>query len=198
MAENRCKNAILCLMKQGEKTKQYILEESNRLFYANGYASTSFTDIMHATGLSKGNITYHFKNKQAILEGIIGMRLGQIESTFKTWEAQSSKPIERLQFFCDMVILEQDNIEAFGCPMGTLTAEFSKNEPTLYAITLPLFESFRTWLGRQFVSLGLEKKAADEHAMSLLSRVQGVAMVSHAFKDKKFLVSEIEKIKEEL
>jgi len=198
MVENRCEDDILSLMKQGEKTKLYILEQSNQLFYANGYGSTSFTDIMNATGMSKGNITYHFKNKQAILEGIIKMRLVQIESSFQVWEAQSDKPIERLRFFCEMIIAEQDNIEAFGCPMGTLTAEFSKNEPTLYAIVLPMFQSYRAWLGKQFISLGLEKEAADERAMSLLGKVQGVAMLSHAFKDKKFLVSEIEKIKEEL
>ncbi|WP_415398527.1 TetR/AcrR family transcriptional regulator [Sulfurimonas sp. CS5] len=48
-----------------------MLDAYNELFYKNGYASTSFSDIENITGLSKGNITYHFKNKQSILEGII-------------------------------------------------------------------------------------------------------------------------------
>ena len=183
-------------MKQGEKTKQFILDESNKLFYMNGYASTSFSDIVEKTGLSKGNITYHFKNKQIILEGIIAKRKVEIKALFQAWEEQSSKPQERLLLFCDMIVSEKENIESFGCPMGTLTAEFSKNEPELYTITLPMFELYRTWLKEQF-SL-LEVSNVDDEAMSLLSRVQGVAMLTHAFKDRSFLSREMMKIKKNI
>ena len=183
-------------MKQGEKTKQYILDESNKLFYINGYASSSFSDIVNATGLSKGNITYHFKNKKAILEGIINKRMLEIETSFKAWEEKSTDPKERLLLFCDMIVSEKDNIEAFGCPMGTLTAEFSKNEPELYALTVPMFNAYRVWIKEQFTALGFSH--ADEEAMSLLGKVQGVAMVTHAFKDKDFLYKEIQKIKKEI
>jgi AcrR family transcriptional regulator len=185
-------------MKQGEKTKRHILKQSDRLFYTKGYAHTSFDDIMRATGLSKGNITYHFKNKQTILEGIITQRLTEIEASFAHWEAQSQDPKERLMLFCDMIINESNNIARYGCPMGTLTAEFAKGDDALYKITLPLFEAYRQWLAKQYMLMGYESKASDEKAMSLLGRVQGVAMVAHSFKDKHFLVSEIEKIKSEL
>ena len=183
-------------MKQGEKTKNYILDESNRLFYVNGYASTSFSDIMNATGLSKGNITYHFKNKQTILEGIVAKRMGEIEASFRAWEEQGATAKERLILFCEMIVGEQKSIESFGCPMGTLTAEFSKNQPELYALTLPMFSAYRVWLKEQFEEL--DSSHADEEAMSLLSRVQGVAMVTHAFKDKSFLTYEMRKIKDEI
>jgi AcrR family transcriptional regulator len=183
-------------MKQGEKTKHYILDESNKLFYKNGYNSSSFSDIVKETGLSKGNLTYHFKNKKAILEGIIAKRMLEIEGSFKAWEEQSENPKQRLLLFCDMIVGEQENIESFGCPMGTLTAEFSKNEPELYALTLPMFSAYRQWLKEQFEALDFDNP--DEEAMSLLGKVQGVAMVTHGFKDKKFLLREIEKIKKEV
>lgn len=181
-------------MKQGQKTKLFILEESNKLFYTNGYSNTSFTDIMQATGLSKGNITYHFKSKQIILEGIVSNRLQQIENSFKKWESQSQNAEERLILFCEMIIGEQENIKSFGCPMGTLTAEFSKNNPILYDRVLPMFELYRRWLAHQYTLLDYDMKEADEKGMTLLARVQGIAMVSHAFKDKSFLVSEMKKI----
>lgn len=183
-------------MKQGEKTKRYILEQSNTLFYKNGYAHTSFTDIMHATGLSKGNITYHFKNKRAILEGIIAQRMEEIAVLFEEWESKTKEPIKRLDFFCNMIIKQEENIASFGCPMGTLTAEFSKNEPELYILTIPMFTAYRRWLSKQFKELNFE--ASDEKAMSFLSRVQGVAMVAHAFQDKEFLHHEMQKVKSEL
>ena len=185
-------------MKQGDKTKQHILEQSNRLFYTNGYAHTSFTDIMKATGLSKGNITYHFKNKEAILKGIIVQRLREIERSFKAWEERSQDPKERLLSFCDMIISERENLTSYGCPMGTLTAEFAKNEPTLYTITLPLFQSYRSWLSKQYTLLIADNAKADELAMSLLAKVQGIAMVAHAFGDKAFLVREMQGVKKDL
>ena len=185
-------------MKQGQKTKALILEESNRLFYINGYNSTSFGDIEKATKLSKGNITYHFKTKKAILEGIVEKRLQEIENLAKEWELKTQNSKERLSLFCDMIIDNQNSIKSYGCPMGTLTAEFSKNEPTLYSVVLPLFTFYKNWLTKEYELLGLNNKKAKEEAMSLLAKVQGVAMVTHAFKDKKFLILEIGKIKNSL
>jgi TetR/AcrR family transcriptional regulator, transcriptional repressor for nem operon len=178
-------------MKQGDKTKKLILDTSSELFYHKGYGATSFGDIVQKTGLSKGNITYHFK-------GIISNRLEEIQSAIKSWEEQTSSPKERLKLFCQMIIDEQENLEKYGCPLGTLTSEFSKHEPELYQIALPMFETFKIWLAKEYQTLGNNKKQANEKAMSLLSKVQGVAMVTHVFKDRKFLIKEIENIKKEI
>ena len=185
-------------MKQGEKTKKLILDASSELFYQKGYGSTSFGDIMQKIGLSKGNITYHFKNKEEILKGIVDKRLKEISITIKLWEEQTSDSKKRLRLFCQMIIDEQENIEKYGCPLGTLTSEFSKHKPKLYKIALPMFQTFREWLAKEYQSLGLGINIADEKAMSLLSKVQGVAMVTHVFKDRDFLLKEIESIKKEL
>lgn len=183
---------------QGNKTKTLILDVSNELFYKNGYASTSFSDIENITGLSKGNITYHFKNKQSILEGIISNRLQDINILLESWEKESNKPQARLIMFCDMILNQKNNLEKFGCPMGTLTSEFSKNEPKLYEITLPLFKKFKEWLTQEYLNLKFTNKEAQQKAMSLLSRVQGIAVVTHAFKDISFLENEIKDLKSEL
>ncbi|WP_428738789.1 TetR/AcrR family transcriptional regulator [Sulfurimonas sp.] len=185
-------------MKQGEKTKKLILDVSSELFYHKGYSSTSFGDIVEKTGLSKGNITYHFKNKEEILKGIVQNRLEGIQSSIQEWKKTSDDSKERLKMFCEMIVDEQENLEKYGCPLGTLTSEFSKHEPQLYAITLPLFQTFREWIAKEYVSLGSGKEEADEKAMSLLSKVQGVALITHVFKDKEFLVREIDSIKKEL
>ncbi len=44
-------------------TSQKILEAGRTLFNANGYAATSLNDIAHMVGISKGNLTYHFRTK---------------------------------------------------------------------------------------------------------------------------------------
>lgn len=183
-------------MKQGEKTRLLILEAADRLFYQRGYTNTSFSHIFDATGLSKGNITYHFKSKQAILEAIIKQRLEKINALLESWEKESENPVERLQKFCGMLVAEEEMLKAYGCPMGTITGEFSKFEPHLHQIVLPMFERFRQWLGEQFLLLGEER--ADEKAMELLGYAQGIAVLTHAFKDTGFLEREVEKLKHSL
>lgn len=182
-------------MKQGESTRLHIINVANELFYQQGYSSTSFSDIVDRTGLSKGNITYHFKNKKTILEAIVNKRIADIYKLLKGWDEESNKPEKRLIRFCEMLINEQDNLKDYGCPMGTLTGEFSKNAPELYEITLPMFQCFRDWLNKQYMLLGYSSIDADEKAMELLSRVQGISVITHVFKDKKFLNREIEKLK---
>lgn len=185
-------------MKQGNKTKLRILDVANRLFYEQGFNSTSISNIVDLTGLSKGNITYHFKSKQAILEGIVVKRLTEIDELLIEWNDNFPSPLDRLIRFCEMLVDEQDNLKHYGCPMGTLTGEFSKNQPTLYQISLPMFKRFLTWLTEQFLLLNYSPEQANENAMELLSRVQGISVITHIFKDKGFLNKEIKKLKDEI
>ena len=185
-------------MKHGDKTKLRILNEANTLFYQQGYNVTSISNIVDATGLSKGNITYHFKNKQEILNGIIKTRLTDIDNLIIAWNEKISSPVSRLIRFCEILLNEQDNLEQYGCPMGTLTGEFAKNQPDLYQITLPLFKRFQTWLVEQFILLSFSSEQAHENALELLSRAQGIAVITHAFKDKKFLNNQISKLKDDI
>jgi len=53
-------------MSKAEKTKQYIIEKTATLFNTKGYASSSLSDIITATGLSKGSIYGNFENKEQV------------------------------------------------------------------------------------------------------------------------------------
>ncbi|WP_176763887.1 TetR/AcrR family transcriptional regulator [Shouchella lonarensis] len=48
---------------KGQKKKQYILAQARQLFIQKGYAATSMEELVHFSGVSKGSIYYHFKNK---------------------------------------------------------------------------------------------------------------------------------------
>lgn len=50
-----------------QQTKQKIADAARALFGQKGYASTSIEDIVSATQISKGNMYYHFKNKEGLL-----------------------------------------------------------------------------------------------------------------------------------
>ena len=181
-------------MNKGEKTKQKIIDASNQLFYQQGYADTAISHIVTKTGLSKGNITYHFKSKKNILENIVAKRLNTIKNNFKLWNNKSKNPKKRLQLFCQSIASESENLSAYGCPMGTLTTEFSKKHTDLYHIVKPMFQLHLEWLTTQFELLEKGTAKATKKAMRLMAQVQGIAVLTHAFKDKTFLNEEIQRI----
>lgn len=51
---------------KAEKTKQYIIETVAPLFNKKGYADTSLTDVIKATGLSKGSVYGNFQDKEEL------------------------------------------------------------------------------------------------------------------------------------
>lgn len=185
-------------MKQGDRTQLRILEAADQLFYRRGYHHTSISDIVIETGLSKGNITYHFKSKQDILNGIIQRRLAQYKEMLNSWEEETSSPQKRLIRFCEMLINEQTNLENFGCPIGTLTSEFAKNDHDLYQQALPQFEIFKAWLSEQYQQMGFKQKTANQKAMHLLAKAEGIAMLTHIFRDRTFLEREVKQLKEQI
>lgn len=52
-------------------TRQAILDTAKTLFSQRGYNDVSIGEIAKALGISKGNLTYHFKKKEEIMEAIL-------------------------------------------------------------------------------------------------------------------------------
>ena len=51
---------------KGELTRQHIIDKSMQLFSVQGYFNTSIAGIVKATGLAKGGLYGHFRNKEEI------------------------------------------------------------------------------------------------------------------------------------
>lgn len=52
-------------------TRQDILNTAQALFREKGYNAVSVGEIAAALGISKGNLTYYFKRKEAIVEALL-------------------------------------------------------------------------------------------------------------------------------
>ena len=51
-------------------TRRAILDMAKTLFSQQGYNAVSIGEIAGALGISKGNVTYHFKRKEDIMEAL--------------------------------------------------------------------------------------------------------------------------------
>lgn len=174
-------------------TRNVIVEAADQLFYRQGYAHTSFSDIAAAVQISRGNFYYHFKSKDEILDAVIKLRMANTRRMLKQWEIEGVQPVDRIVNFIRILITNRVKIKRFGCPVGTLCAELAKLDHAAFAEANKLFTLFRTWLRGQFVLLGCSADA-DELAMHLLARSQGVATLANAFHDDKFIKHEVKQM----
>ncbi len=177
------------MSKKSERTRQRIVEAANHLFYRQGYHNTSFSDIVDASGVPRGNIYYYFKSKEDVLEAALRYRLSRIDRMLQNWNGQYRTPVERLNRFLEILPDSAESLSRFGCPMGTLNAELGKTEPELQQQAKAMFLLFEDWLTDQFAELGYAGRAR-ELARRLLARGQGISMFTHVYQDKRFLLQE--------
>jgi len=180
--------------KKSERTRQRIVEAANRLFYHKGYNRTSFSDVVEAAGVPRGNIYYYFKTKDEILHAAIEYRSERISQMLENWSGEYRTPIERLHRFIDILSDSADAVMRYGCPMGSLNTELGKDQAELQEQAENLFKVFEAWLSDQFAELGYAGRA-HELALRLMSQGQGISVMAHVHNDPGFLRREQEHLR---
>lgn len=174
-------------------TREQIVGAADDLFYRQGFEHTSFADIAGVVRISRGNFYYHFKTKDEILDAVIDARLASTRMMLERWEVEGETPADRIRSFIGILVANRADIKRYGCPVGTLSTELAKLGHASQAGVNRLFTLFRVWLRRQFELLG-RTADADDLAMHLLARSQGVATLAAAFGDERFINYEVDRM----
>ncbi|MDH5612763.1 MAG: TetR/AcrR family transcriptional regulator [Gammaproteobacteria bacterium] len=170
---------------KGESNRQLIVKAADQLFYTRGYHQTSFRDISDATGIPRGNFYYYFKTKDDILNAVVEARVEVYGDILKDCEQKSTDPLQRLLCFSNMLSKFEDNLIVAGCPIGTLCSELAKYEADLQEVSRAVFSLMRDWLVKQFAALNYSD--ADNKAMDMMARMQGITVMASAFGDRDFI-----------
>lgn len=177
---------------KGKVSRDRIVESANSLFYTKGYNQTSFADIAASVGITKGNLHYHYKSKEELLEAVIEYRMNIIANQLEQWDEQFPDPKSKLNRFVQMLLNEKGNIVRYGCPMGSLNVELGKNQLPLQAKAREMFDLYKSWLDRTFQQL--DKKNSKIRSKHLLTMAQGAALMSFVYADEKLLKDECKSI----
>ena len=178
-----------------KSTRDQIIEAADHLIYQRGYEYMSFADISDAVKISRGNVTFHFKTRDEILEAVIDLRLDRTRRMLEQWEADGETPEDRIRSFINILIMNRSKIMLYGCPVGTLCTELAKLDCAALPHANEVFGLFREWLSRQFSLLGC-KAEADALAMHLLAWSQGIATLANAFQDENFIREEVRQLRD--
>lgn len=95
------------------KVKQQIVMSAIMIFSSKGYADTNMQDIAEASGVSRGPLYYHYKNKQVLYREAVKFYIDEKYSSYEDIFNKDAHIIDKIRedlYFCttDVKDLKQD------------------------------------------------------------------------------------------
>lgn len=119
-------------MRHPENTKAKILKHSGHLFNTQGYKATSLSDITTATGLTKGAIYKHFKNKNQLeKEALLYLSQTMFNLIRERIKAQPTAPGKLKALFSFFETYISNPPVKGGCPLLNVSTEVDDTQPVL-------------------------------------------------------------------
>jgi hypothetical protein len=119
--------------------------------------------------------------------------LNSIQKLLEEWEQSEPEPGKLVHRFIDLMTHNKNSIKQYGCPVGTLCLELAKIRHAMRDNATQIFSLFRIWLVKQFKRMGQDD--ADQLAMHLLTRTQGLSTLMNTFEDD-FYLREIDSLRQ--
>jgi TetR/AcrR family transcriptional repressor of nem operon len=175
---------------KGDLTRQRIIEESMQLFSVHGYFHTSIDGIVKATGLTKGGLYGHFRNKREIWSAVYDECVQVWKNIVFEGVRDITDPLARIEKVIENNLQNYLGAGVFdgGCFLCNALMELAGQSPDMSAYVLEGFKSFakllRRWLteadqqGRLKEGLNLE-----EIAHFIVTSLNGAAPMYAASQD---------------
>lgn len=166
---------------KSELTKQTILNESFKLFYKNGFKTTSVDTIMKSTKLTKGAFYHHYKNKKELGLAVISLKLQ--ERVFKGMIEPLQQPGNALDIlentFSERLKSFSLHDKKHGCPTNNFINEIGDFETAYQMALKQIIENWQDalvhLLERGKLENTIKKNIASESvAIYLISAFEGV------------------------
>jgi len=132
-------------------TKQKILDASLQLFNENGINNVRLQQIADETGISVGNLAYHYNNKEAITESLIANVINELHELLKQYGKYAS--LNDMDFFFKEFYRLCTQYRFFNFDI----LEIKRNFPASYESLQPLFNKVKLQLERRFELLTQQK-----------------------------------------
>jgi AcrR family transcriptional regulator len=163
------------------------------MFYQQGVTSTTLADIAQQAQVPLGNIYYHFRTKEALVEAVIQTHLQEVQSLFAKLDRQPD-PRQRLLGLLAAERESEDMLARYGCPYGSLSQELNKEDGQAASIAALLFQAYLDWAETQFRLLGKDEEEARDLAIDLISSMQGAFLLTNSFRSPELLERKLQRL----
>jgi TetR/AcrR family transcriptional regulator, transcriptional repressor for nem operon len=186
-------------LRDGERTRERLLQAAFREIYRSGFQSASLDAILASAGVTKGALYHHFENKEALGYAVIEEIIAP--DVFSTWVRplqRGREPIDALIGIVRGISVRPESVRG-GCQLNNLAQEMS---PLHAGFRKHLEAVFRTW--KQGVAFVLREGQVDgtvrrdlepaETASCLIAMVEGYGSLAKNAQDPKVMKAGIRNI----
>lgn len=166
--------------KTPDLTRQTMLEAAFAEIHRNGFQAASLSQILAATGLTKGALYHHFPDKKALGLAVIEEVVRPLMRSLMVDPLEGTdQPLAALRALLKAkAMLEEPQVLALGCPLNNLMQEMSPVDETF---RVRLNALFHDWVAAVAAALERGKQsgevhadvAADETAFFIVSALEG-------------------------
>lgn len=187
-------------MSKAEKTKQFIIEKSAPIFNRKGYAGTSLTDIIEATGLTKGSIYGNFENKDEVAVAVYKYNYETMQLRIIGALENKKTAYEKLEAFTNYYRENWKKVfERGGCPIQNASVEADDNLPILKK---HVQQTIKDWAnGLRSIILQGQKEGefkrtidSEEYAFTIMTILEGGIMLSKIMNNQSILFKALDRI----
>ena len=127
---------------KGQATREKIIQAAISLFNTRGLKNTSLNDIIHATGVKKGNLYFHFASKDDMCREII-LAAKENYFDFLKQEMTGETPLEQLFNLLDAVSAYHSRKNFVGgCIFGNTALEMADTDSNFTDLILDIFNEW--------------------------------------------------------
>jgi TetR/AcrR family transcriptional repressor of nem operon len=178
-------------VRRGSGKRERLAAAAARVLHEQGVERTTLADIARAADVPVGNVYYYFKTKDELIEAVIESRAANVRELLESLDRRR-RPAARLKGLARNWLEARDMVAVQGCPLGTLSVELVDHGNGLDRQATKLFSDLIDWSAEQFHAMGCRDPR--DHALTLISTVQGAALLSSTFRDAEILVSQVRRL----
>jgi AcrR family transcriptional regulator len=177
------------MVARGEGTRENIIRQAATLFNQHGFAGSSMSDVMAATGLQKGGIYRHFESKEQLAVEAFDYAVSLVGRRFAVALEGKTHAIDRLDAIVSVFAgLSTDPPVPGGCPVMNAGIENDDGNPVLRERAREAMDGLRGLVAR-VAQRGKERGEVrpevdgDALASVMVCMLEGAVMMSRLYGD---------------
>jgi len=171
--------------------RERLIEGARVTLHEQGVEGTTIADIAAAADVPVGNVYYHFKTKDQLVQAAIDAHAQDARAALASLE-QGRTPKARLKALVRMFASKGELSAKYGCPQGTLCSELDKREDPLARDAATLMQLPIDWAQRQFKQMG--RRDARDLAVALIAAYQGISLLTNTLREPELMSREARRL----
>ena len=171
--------------------RERLIHSAAELLHSQGVQRTTLAQIAEHAAVPPGNVYYYFKTFAELIDAVIDHRQGMIYDALTRLDKRAT-PKAKLKGLAEMWTDTADMVAENGCPLGSLVSELNKAHDQVTDHAAVLLRTTIDFIERQFRELGRRDAAA--LSITMMSRIQGAALLANTFGDASLMKAEVRRI----